>query len=144
MSLNGRKPPLNPKEIVETVDPTKNAMSCVGRVMQQKRMRVDPTRPDTIRVESVVRKDAQAGTVGFNMPHMGIAMEAPRVDANVTNTNSMKTWLTPYIHGEYKPIAISAARNFLSPTKIGIVANGNKYDIFMRKVVTRTTSSASL
>ena len=88
MTVKGRKPPHNDKPTVTTVEPTRNAKSCVRSQMQQQNTTVDPTRPDAMRMDMIVRKLTVYGIVGLMRPHIGITMAASRIDTKIKKRNS--------------------------------------------------------
>lgn len=126
MAVNGRKPPERAKPTVTTVEPVMNAKSCVGNQIEEQNTMVEPTRPDTINMDVIVRKFTAYGMVGFTRPHMGITIAASTVEVTIKKRNSKNTWLIPYIQAGYNPKALSAARNFLSAKKTGMVLKGKR------------------
>ena len=88
MTVKGRNPPHNDKLTVTTAEPARNAKSCVGNQIQKQKTMVEPTRPDAMRIDVIVRKLTPYGMVGLMRPHMGITMAASRVDVNIKKRNS--------------------------------------------------------
>ena len=68
MTANGRKPPHSDKLTVMTVEPSRNAKSCVGNQITQQNTMVEPTRPDAMRMDVIVRKLTAYGIVGLMYP----------------------------------------------------------------------------
>ncbi len=91
MDVNGRKPPLRDRLIVTIVEPDKNVRSCVGSHIAKQNTNVEPTSPEMMRMEAIVKKLVTMGTVGLAKPHMGITIAASIVDVKIKNKNSKKT-----------------------------------------------------
>ncbi len=95
IDVNGRNPPHRDRLIVTIDEPAKKARSCVGNHIDMKNIMVEPTSPDMMRMDAIVRKLTTLGTVGLISPHMGMTIAASTVDVNIKKTNSKITF---YFH----------------------------------------------
>ncbi len=93
IDVNGRKPPQRDRLIVTIDEPAKKARSCVGNHIDIKNIIVEPTSPDTMRMDASVKKFTTLGTVGLMSPHMGMTIAASTVDVNIKKRNSNITFL---------------------------------------------------
>ena len=59
--------------------------------MEQKNIMVDPTRPDTIRMQAMVKKLTMDGTTGLIRPTIGITIAASTRAVKIRNKNSNTT-----------------------------------------------------